>query len=148
MIMNKKRRIAVRILAAIAFIALFLLPVIGLMATEAGAGETAESASVHSGDYVFFVVQNEDVPLAAVPMSDTSSYIMWISLAFLAITIMSLYSAWYLSIRRNIVEMSGKLSPADRRFFNDSRSFFHPIRSYQLAKDAEDSVASMYIGQF
>lgn len=146
--MTKKRRIAVRILAAIAFIALFLLPVIGFMATETDAGQTAESARAYSGDYVFFVVQNDDVPLAAVPMTDTSSYIMWVGLAFLAITIMSVYSAWYLSIRRNIVEMSGKLSPSDRRFFNDSRSFFHPIRSYQLAKDAEDSVASMYLGRF
>ena len=144
--MSRKRRVAVRILAAIAFIVLFLLPVLGFMTTDTVADVTAQSASVYSGDYVFFVVSNEEVPLAASPVSDTSSYIMYMGLAMLAVTIMSLYSAWYASIRRNITEFSEKLSPADRRFFNDSRSFFHPIRSYRLAKDAEDSVASLYFG--
>ena len=143
--MTKKRRIAVRILAAIAFIALFLLPVIGFMATETDAGQTAESARAYSGDYVFFVVQNDDVPLAAVPMTDTSSYIMWVGLAFLAITIMSVYSAWYLSIRRNVWELSNKLSPLERRAIKVSTGFFHPVRSYHIAKEAEDSVASMYV---
>ena len=146
--MTKKRIVAVRILAAIAFIVLFLLPIIGFMATDTNAVETEEAASMHSGDYVFFIVQNEDVPLAAVPMSDSASPVIWGCLAFLVIVIMSVYSAWYISTRRSIMEISDTLLPSDRRFFSDSRSFFHPIRSYQLAKYAEDSFTSLYIGQF
>ena len=135
----------VRILATMAFAFLFLLPIISLSATRTEAGETVQSAASHSGDYVFFIVQNEEVPLAAAPSFDNvSSYILWIALASFVLTIAFVYSTWYLSVRKNICELTGKLSPAARRSFRMASGFFHPIRSYRLAKEAEDTVASMY----
>ena len=139
--MTTRRKITVNILATIAFIFLFLLPLLGFKTTGINAGATAESA-VSTGDYVFFVVQNEEVPLAAVPNTGVSGYVLWISLASLASVIVFMYSAWYMTIRRNTYELTGKLSPASRKEFRMSSGYFHPIRAYQLAKEAEATVAS------
>ncbi len=146
--MTQKRKITVNILATIAFIILFLLPIIAFMGTITNAGETAGSATAHTGDYVFFVVQETDVPLAAAPQTDNmSSYVLWMSLASLTVMIVFTYSAWYLNIRKILTELSYKLSPNERGSFVISQGFLHPIRSYQLAKEAENSVASMYINR-
>ncbi len=142
--MSVKRRILVYSLAAIAFTFLFLLPITGFLSTETNAGQTAESAS-YSGDYVFYVVQNGEVPLAAVPHTDASSYIVWVSLASFVLTVLFIYSGWYISIRRNTWELSGKMSIANRRKLKMTSGFFHPIRAYQLSKEAEATVASMYV---
>ncbi len=145
--MTHKRKILVNILALIAFTFLFLLPIIAFMSTTTQAGATSENAAAFSGDYVFFVVQNNDVPLAAAPSTDMSSYIVWISLALLTVMIVFTYSAWYLNIRKILTELSYKLSPNERGSFNISQGYLHPIRSYQLAKEAENSVASMYVNR-
>ncbi len=142
--MSIKRKTVVSILATIAFAVLFLLPILGFMATDTNAVQTAQTASF-SDDYVFFVVQNGEVPLAAAPHTNTSSYILWVTLASFILTMCLVYSGWYLSIRRNTWEISGKLSIDKRRKLKMSSGFLHPIRAYQLAKDAEASVASMYI---
>ncbi len=140
--MTGNRKIIVNVLATIAFIALFLLPVLGF-ATEINADATAQSA-VSSGDYVFFVVENGDVPLAAAPTSNFSSYVLWIALGYFALLMLSIYSAWYLTMRRNIRELSDKLMPMERKAFNIPQSFFHPIRCRRLARDVENAVASTY----
>ncbi len=148
--MTHKRKIIVNILATIAFVFLFLLPLLAFMSTTTQAGATEGSAAEFSGDYVFFVVQDSnDVPLAAAPTSatDMSSYIIWISLASLAVMIVFTYSAWYLNIRKILTELSYKLSPNERGSFNIPQGYLHPIRSYQLAKEAENSVASMYVSR-
>ena len=142
--MSVKRRMVVYTLAAIAFIFLFLLPILGFMTTEINADATAQAAS-YSNDYVFFIVQNGDVPLAAAPHADVSTYILWVSLASFILTVLFIYSGWYISIRRNTWELSGKLSLANRRKLKMSSGFLHPIRAYRLAKEAEATVASMYI---
>ena len=143
--MTVKRKIFVNILATIAFVFLFLLPVIGFFATDVNAVSTTQSAASYSNDYVFFIVQNEDVPLSAVPTTNISSYILWIGLASFVVVMVFVYSAWYLSIRRNIWELSSKLTPLERRTIKVAMGFFHPVRSYRLAKETEDSVASMYM---
>ena len=142
--MTVKRKIIVNTLATIAFIFLFLLPILGFMATETTAGQTAEAA-MSTGDYVFFVVQDEDVPLAAVPHTGISGYILWIPFASFVAVIVFMYSAWYLTIRKNTYELTGKLSPVNRKAFRMSSGYFHPIRAYQLSKEAEATVASMYV---
>ena len=50
-----------------------------------------------------------------------------------------------MTIRKNTYELTGKLSPASRKEFRMSSGYFHPIRAYQLAKEAEATVASMYV---
>lgn len=142
--MTVQRKFLFNTLATIAFVFLFLLPILGLMATKTNADQTATTAS-HSEDYVFFIVQNEDVPLAAAPGTDVSAYILWIALISFVLTIGFIYSAWYISVRKNTWELSGKLSPMDRKAFKLSSGFFHPIRAYQLSKEAEATVASMYV---
>ena len=145
--MTFKRKITVNILATIAFVFLFLLPLIAFMGKNTQAGATATEAS-SSGDYVFFVVSdNDEVPLAAAPAENMSSYVVWISLASLTIVLIFSYSAWYMNIRKITNELSYKLSPNERGSYMIHQGFLHPVRSYQLAKEAENTVASMYIGQ-
>ncbi len=142
-IMTGKRKIIVNMLAITAFTALLLLPIMGLFATETVASQTTESASV-SNDYVFFIVENGEVPLAAAPSSGTVNYVLWIALAYFSLMMLFMYFAWYLTTRRNIRELSSKLMPMERAAFMIPQSFFHPVRCYRLAKEAEDAVASTY----
>lgn len=146
--MTVKRKIIVNILATIAFTALFLLPVIGFMTTETTASSTPGRADSYSGDYVFFIVDNGDVPLAAAPEVDISSYILWGALFSFIIVILFIYSAWYLTTRRNILELSSKMTPFERKAFSIASGYFHPIRCRRLAREAEATVASMYINHF
>ena len=141
--MSLKRKITVYTLATIAFIALFLLPLIGLSPQKTQAGAT-EQAAVSSGDYIFYIVENNDVPLAAAPSADPSVYVFWITLAAITVMVLFVYSTWYLSIRRNLYELSGRLSLSERRAYSISHGFLHPVRSYRLEKEAEDIVVSRY----
>ena len=143
--MNIPRKLIVNTLATIAFVFLFLLPVLGFVTTTTEAGETSQSAVTHSNDYVFFIVQdNSEVPLAATPSSDISTFILWTGLASFAIVIIFMYFAWYLSVRRNLRELSDRLSPLERRAYMIPQGYLHPVRSYRLAREAEDTVASIY----
>ncbi len=141
--MNVNRKITVYILATIAFAALFLLPLMGFSAVGAKAGSTIETAS-SSGDYIFYVVENSEVPLAAAPAGEASAYVLWFTAVSMAIMIFFLYSTWYLSIRRNLGELSERLPLTERGNFNVACGFFHPVRSYRLEKEAEDIVVSRY----
>ncbi|MBR4573674.1 MAG: hypothetical protein IKO16_02075 [Lachnospiraceae bacterium] len=142
--MSAKRRIAVHVLLAISFFILIALPMMALSAVNTSADSTPEEAAVHTGDYVFFIVENNDVPLAAAPTVESSAYILWICLASTMIMILFVYSAWYFSVQKNIRELSGRLRPSERRSFFIPQSFFHPVRFYQLSREVEDTVASIY----
>ncbi len=142
--MTDNRRKTVYLLSAIAFFVLFLFPLLSLKTTVVSADATESSAAVHNGDYVFFVVQNEEVPLAAAPTSNDAAFIIWVGLASFAAVIIFIYSAWYMSVKSNIRELTERLLPNERKMFYSKQSFFHPIRSYRLSKEAEDTVASLY----
>lgn len=139
--MTVQRRIIANILATLSLFALFSLPFLGFKATETIASSTSESAVSHSGDYVFFIVDDGEVPLAAAPKANVSSYIMWVALVSFAVMVLFIYSAWYLTTRRNILELTYKMTPFDRKAFSVT-SFFHPIRCRRLAREAEATVAS------
>ena len=141
--MSLKRKITVYTLAAIAFIALFLLPLLGLSAETTQAVAT-DQAATSSGDYIFYIVENNNVPLAAVPSADASVYVFWVTLAAFGLMLLFVYSTWYLSVRKNLGELSGRLSPVERRTYNIPYGFLHPVRSYRLEKEAEDIVVSRY----
>ena len=143
--MNVKRRMMVSILAAISAAVLFIFPVLGFMVTETIASSTSESAVSYSDDYVFFIVDSGDVPLAAAPKTDISTYIMWSGLVSFVVMVLFIYTAWYLTTRRNILELSDKMTPFDRKAFSVTSGFFHPIRCRRLAREAEATVASMYM---
>ena len=142
--MKNLRKIFVNTMATVAFAFLFLLPVLGFMTTTTTAGETSESGAISPQGYVFFIVENNETPLAAAPSADVSAYILWIGLGSFAVIVMFMYSAWYFSVKRNIRELTDRLSPMERGAFVIRQGFLHPIRSYRLAQEAEDTVASIY----
>ena len=142
--MTVKRKVLVNLLATIAFIVLFLLPVLGLMTTNVTADETTEVASSHTGDYVFFIVQQDDVPLAAAPETGVAPSVLYIALVYFSLMMIFVYSAWYMSVRRNMIELSDRLLPGERSRYIVPQGFFHPIKCYRLSKEAEDEVASTW----
>ena len=143
--MTGKRKITVDVIIIIALTLLLLVPLLGLSPIRTTAGETADTVKAHSGDYVFFIVSDgEDVPLAASPTTENPSYVLWICLTSAALMILFVYTGWYLTIRKNLRELSGRLLPSERRAYRVEQGYFHPIRCYQLAREAEDQVASIY----
>ena len=142
--MTGKRRIMVQLLLVFALAVLFALPMMWMSAIRATADETAEAATAHSQDYVFFVVEEGDVPLAEAPSVATPSYVLWVCLASSALMILFIYTGWYLTVQKNIRELSGRLLPSERRAFYVAQGFLHPIKCYQLSREAEDRVASIY----
>lgn len=139
--MTLNRRITVYALAATAVIALYLILITGLNTIVANATATGEFAS-SSGDYIFYIIENNEVPLAAVPAKNASVYILWITLASFAVMIIFMYLAWYLSTRRTVRELTGRLTPAERRACMVSNDFLHPVKLFRLEKEAEDMVIS------
>ena len=142
--MTGKRNITVHVLIVFAFIVLMLIPMLGFTAASVTADETAQTAVSHSGDYVFFIVEQSDVPLAAAPMTSTPSYVFWICLSCALLMIMFVYTGWYLTVRRNIAELTARLLPSERKAYQVTQGFLHPVKCYQLAREAEDQVSSIY----
>ena len=142
--MTGKRKITIQLLIVFALTILLLIPMMWLSAVRATADETTQTAAVSGGDYVFFIVDQGDVPLAAVPTTGDPSYVLWICLSSAALMVLFVYTGWYLTVRKNLRELSDKLLPMERKAYRVTQGYFHPIRCYQLAKEAEDQVASIY----
>ena len=142
--MTGKRKITVDLLIVIALTILLLIPMMWLSAVKATADETTQTVAASGGDYVFFIVDQGDVPLAAVPSTGDPSYVLWICLSSAALMVVFIYTGWYLTVRKNLRELSDKLLPVERKAYRVTQGYLHPIRCYQLAKEAEDQVASIY----
>ncbi len=143
--MTGKRKITVDVLIIIAITILLLIPMLGFSPLKTTADETAGTATEYADDYVFFIVDNEkDVPLAAVPTTGNPSYVLWICLTSAALMGLFVYTGWYLTIRKNLRELSSRLLPSERSAYHVEQGYLHPLKCYQLARDAEDQVASIY----
>lgn len=133
---------------SIAFLVICLIPIMGLIKTTVNADSTISEISSQSDDYVFFVVSENETPLAAIPSDQSYSYFIWIVLGTLVMFTFFVYTSWYLTIRKNLWELSGKFSPAERNILKSPNGFFHPVRSYRLYKEAETEVATLYSNLF
>ncbi len=142
--MTGNRRITVQALIAFTFIILMLIPMLGFSVVNVTADETAQTAVSHSGDYVFFIVEQQDVPLAAAPSLGTPSYVMWVCISCALLMVLFVYTGWYLTVRKNIAELTSRLLPSERSAYIVEQGFLHPVKCYQLAREAEDQVASIY----
>ena len=138
------RKTANIVIAFIIFV-LLLIPFMRLFPSQINADSTqGQIEEFNSGDYVFFIVEENEVPLSAIPEDKSSAFLLWIVLLTLATFGVFAYSSWYLSLRRNLWELSGKLSPMKRKALKVPNGYFHPVRSYRLCKEAEHDVASVY----
>ena len=136
---------------AIAFIMLIIImiPVTIMLKTDVNAVSTSdEISSYDDGDYVFFIVDKGETPLAMIPANQSSHYVFGIVIFTLCVFAFFIYSSWYLTVRMSLWELSGKLPSAKRKSFKVPNGFFHPVRSYRLCKEAEHDVVSVYSDLF
>ena len=133
------------LICTISFVLLCLIPLMGLIKTTVIAGSTSSTVTSESGnDYLFFIVEESETPLAAIPTNSSNYYVIWIVCGLICMFLLFVYTSWYLAIRKNLWELSGKVSPIERKILTAPNGFFHPIRSYRLYKETENEVARMY----
>lgn len=127
-------------------IILISIPIVGAFELNVGADEPTQSIQTfNDGDYVFFIVDEGEVPLAAAPSTiDPSPFLLSLVILALAVCIFG-YSAWYLTIRNSVGELSNMMSPSERRILCNANSYFHPIRSYLSVKEAEHSIVQNFL---
>ena len=134
-----------RFLIILAVTIICITPAFALGLYNTKADTTAQSVgNSANNDYVFFIIDNEQAPLAAIPTELSTRYIPWFTLTVIVFIAIFIYISWYLNIRSNLWELSGKLPPAKRYALKRSMGFFHPVRSYRMCKEAEQDVVSIY----
>lgn len=137
---------AARMLLVLAIILLISVPLCLMMKSQADAGETSESITAYDSDYVFFVIEENKTPLAAVPFETSSanySVVLIIALAFSAIICFG-YSIWYAGTRNRIINLVRFLPKTLRNNLVSQLSILHPVRAHQLSREAEYDVANLF----
>jgi len=135
-----------KILLVIAVLALMLIPILAFTQKSVGADETDTAISSDNGDYVFFVVEEGQTPLAALPSArtnhDSLTWFVVLSSVFVAAFI---YSMWCLTLKHNANVMVEKLPVFLRGDLRSKNVFLHPLATAQAIKDAEYCVTFKYV---
>lgn len=121
---------------------LIALPIYMIIsAHEAGADETSQTIQEYNGDYVFFIVEENKTPLAAVPTkSSASSPFVWVTFSSFIIFAIAAYSIWYVTVRYNIKTLYNALPEYARPAGYGKSEFFNPSASYNNLKNLEYTV--------
>jgi len=129
--MEKSIKTIVAIMAVVIFGILLSIPAGLLMEKQSFAStEKVESTvgSVAESDYIFVVLEDDAVPLAAAPVSGSfnPSVVVAVVIALLMVSAVS-YSYWYLMTRTNISAYSYAVTNNELSRIIPSKSFLHPI---------------------
>lgn len=134
-----------KILLAIAIVALIAVPLSATIKTSVNATQPSEKAQLIDNDYVFFIIEDEQTPLAALPSSYTSTNYLPLVISMSAIFVtLFIYSIWCLTIKHNANVLLDKLPIFLRSQLRNSNVFLHPFRTKQAIRDAEYCVTFKY----
>lgn len=135
-----------KILLAIAIILIVSLPIFAVLQIDADADVTDSVITSVNNDYVFFVVEDGQTPLAAAPKaSNTHSSLFGFVLMASSMVILFIYSMWCLTIKHNVNVMIEKLPYFLRSSLRNTNVFLHPLKSKQAIKDAEYNITFKYV---
>lgn len=141
------RRLLIRplIIAALFLLVACPLGFAGVMFVGASSDANMYSSTSESGEsYNFAIIDDGQVPLAAVPKTHYSEYVfLTIGILVVAIAIFS-YTYWYIIVCKNIAELSVMLTPVERSSIAGSISMLHPYKLVRAEKEAEAYVANKY----
>lgn len=151
--MNKSGKIFITVLAIVIAGILLSIPVGLLMSQESKASTEEGTVNVNEtytddagDDYIFVVLEDEKVPLAAMPESNSISTYLILSVVITLCCIASLvYVSWYLSIRRNIKKCSLLVSGKELREILPSNSFLHPIALSSAEREVQSVAAYRFL---
>lgn len=136
-----------KIMIVFAIILLVALPICVFCEISAQADSTQETVTTHNDDYVFFVVEDTQTPLAAAPViaANTVSPVLWVVLATFIGVLSICYISWYMMLLHNTNTFINKMPSylRNKRLFRGS--ILHPIRSMELSEELAYDVANKYI---
>lgn len=144
--MDTRTRTISHFLILLVAIILISIPICILLNMKADADETTQTVQEYDNDYVFFVLEDSKVPLAAAPISHSSHTNMtfaFVSFAFISVFAFG-YLLWYLSIKHTTAMLVSVSPIMLRKDLIERNSILHPIRSYRASKEAEYSVTQKY----
>lgn len=152
--MKKKSKVLVCVLAAIVAGILLSIPVSLLFDKSTMASSDVESQEIvnstsvdESGeDYIFVVLDDVKVPLAATPQ--TTSYsgyvIIAVVISLLFVSILS-YTYWYFIVKKNISHYSKLVTKAEIKNLLPANGFLHPRKLAYAEREVESLAAKRYI---
>lgn len=129
--MKKSNKFMVAILSVIIAGILFSVPISFLMDKQSFAADDNSAKVVSTttnNDYIFVLLEDEAVPLAAAPIANPVEHkILFTVLLMLASISVISYSYWYIMIRSNIKTYSYAVTNSELKRIIPSNSFFHPV---------------------
>lgn len=121
------------------------IPIMVFTKVNATADSTSSAISSFNDDYVFFVVEEGQTPLASMPTASHSSNVSVI-VSVTTICILALaYAVYCFSLYHNASVIATKLPVYLRGNVKNTNAFLHPLKSYHYIKEAEYNVAQKYV---
>ena len=142
--MKSKKLIYTLCISVIAFIC--FVSVMSGVKIAAFAQEANDNAMlVSEQDYVFTILPQDEVPMAAAPTKNFSFVPVIIIMTAIAISLIA-YIYRFTYMRNNIQELSVLMTPSERKSILDGNiSILHPIKLRETVKAAEFSVAGKFM---
>lgn len=132
--MKKSNKILISLFVAIIAGVLLSVPISFLMDKQsfASSSDTSKAASnvasASDNDYIFVLLEDENVPLAAAPISkQVHSPAALAVTIILSVMICAAYSYWYLMTKKSIKSYSYAITNTELRRIVPKNSFIHPI---------------------
>lgn len=125
-------------------IVLISIPVLAILEKRADADATKSSITSFNEDYVFFVIEDNQTPLAAAPVTHNYSSILWIVLGLATVLIFFAYSLWFVNTKSATELIVADLPESIRSKIVTKASFFHPIITQSACEEAVYSATEKY----
>ena len=152
--MKKNNKIAITVLVALVAGILLALP-IGILldrqamassdiTNEAVLGETFSDTA--GDDYIFVVLDEVKVPLAAVPTKTSYSgyVVIAVAISLLFVGMLS-YTYWYVMVSKNISHFAQLITRSELSSLIPKRAFFHPKKLAFAEHEVEALAAKHFI---
>ena len=154
--MKASGRIIVVALATIVMGVLLSLPISFLFSNESKASVDGNkvaninetSTDSLNNDYIFIVLEDEQVPLASAPTQSISlnrTYAVYLSFAIAALMIAGAYSSWYCMTLTSIKRYSRLIAGSELKNLLPKKAFLHPFGLACADKEIQCMAAKKYV---
>ena len=135
-----------KILTIFAIALIISIPICLSIEKRIDAVETSESITSYDGDYIFFIIEENAVPLASAPTTHTNSLAVVSKLIF-AISLLILvfvYIGWYMITKHNLDILTANIHYSLISDY-EKINILHPIKLSEYSKDVEYRITQKYI---
>ena len=152
--MKKSYKLVMNVMAFIVAAFLLSLPITFMIDSSAKAAEgTSDKANADGTyvdemgeDYIFVVLEDEEVPLAAAPTHTYSHLALSLVVCISLIIMLGVaYVSWYSMVRKNISNYSYLIPDSELKALVPARAFAHPIELHQAEFEIRYRAANKYM---